>query len=651
MNILTLDHISKSYTGRQLFEDASFYLQEGEKVGIIGINGTGKSTLLRLIAGEEEADEGERIVASNLTVALLSQHPVFESGQTVLEAVMHSHVVSAREKGFDKQEAQVLQVEAKAKSMLTKLGLNDADFEKDASLLSGGQKKRLALVSVLLHQPDVLLLDEPTNHLDTAMSDWLEQELLSFRGTLVMITHDRYFLDSICNRIVEVDRGSLYSYDENYAGFLERKAEREEIAQAADRKRKSILRNELAWVMRGARARTTKQKARLERFEDLKVSKLLEPDQTIEIGSVSTRMGKTTVELNDLSKAYKDQVLLSYFTYIFRHYDRVGFIGPNGCGKSTLMKMIATAAADSVALDRESSVYPDSGTITIGQTIKLGYYSQEIATDKSAGIAYMDPNKKVLEFVKDTAEFVQTEDGPISASKMCERFLFDSEQQYSRIEKLSGGQKRRLHLLRILMEAPNVLILDEPTNDLDIRTLTILEDYLDHFDGIVIVVSHDRYFLDRIAKRLFVFEGNGVLRQSEGGYTDYLNRLPKSDADSSVAKTGKNQSVTGKLASATTSEVEGEKELSAKEQYKASKVRGKRMTYNEQREYETIEEDISKLEEKIENLEQEILKSARDFVQLAKLTKEKEELEETLSEKMDRWVYLEELAAEVGIRL
>ena len=503
MNIVTLDHITKSYTGRLLFSDASFYLQEGEKVGIIGINGTGKSTLLRILGGLEEPDAGEVILAKNRTVQLLSQQPEFEPQDTVLQAALRSHTRQST------QEQQALA--AQAKTMLTELSVTA--YDTPVAELSGGQRKRVALVNVLLHKSDILLLDEPTNHLDAEMAQWLENFLKSYKGTLVMVTHDRYFLDSIANRIIEIDRGALYSYDTNYAGFLERKAQREEIDQAADRKRRSILRNELAWVMRGARARSTKQKARLERFEDLKVSKLKEETGTVEMSSVSTRMGKTTVELQNLSKAYGEHVLLRDFTYLFLRGDRVGFVGKNGCGKTTLMKMIATAAGQ---LTGNAAVYPDSGSIEIGQTIKIGYYAQEISQEKEKGLAYMDPEKRVIDYVRDTAEFIKTKDGEVSAAKMCERFLFDAELQYSRIGKLSGGQKRRLNLLRVLMEAPNVLLLDEPTNDLDIRTLTILEDYLDSFDGIVAVVSHDRYFLDRTVRRIFAFEEAGRVAQYEG---------------------------------------------------------------------------------------------------------------------------------------
>lgn len=616
MNIVTLDHITKSYTGRLLFSDASFYLQEGEKVGIIGINGTGKSTLLRILGGLEEPDAGEVILAKNKTVQLLSQQPEFESGDTVLEAALRSHTKQSM------QEQQALT--AQAKTMLTELSVTA--YDTPVAELSGGQRKRVALVNVLLHESDILLLDEPTNHLDAEMAQWLENFLKSYKGTLVMVTHDRYFLDSIANRIIEIDRGALYSYDTNYAGFLERKAQREEIDQAADRKRRSILRNELAWVMRGARARSTKQKARLERFEDLKVSKLKEETGAVEMSSVSTRMGKTTVELQNLSKAYGEHVLLRDFTYLFLRGDRVGFVGENGCGKTTLMKMIATAAGQ---LTGNAAVYPDSGSIEIGQTIKIGYYAQEISQEKEKGLAYMDPEKRVIDYVRDTAEFIKTKDGEVSAAKMCERFLFDAELQYSRIGKLSGGQKRRLNLLRVLMEAPNVLLLDEPTNDLDIRTLTILEDYLDSFDGIVAVVSHDRYFLDRTVRRIFAFEEAGKVTQYEGGYTDYQLRMKERKTEQ------------GKMQRQRPEREEKENKGQEARQHR------KKLSYKEQREYETIEDTITELEEEIAALEGEYAKAARDFVRLAELDRQLTEKRELLTEKMDRWMYLEELVAEI----
>lgn len=643
MNILSLDHISKSYTGRLLFENASFYLHEGEKVGIIGINGTGKSTLLRIIAGMEEPDDGQVIRANNQTVQLLMQHPEFEKDITVLAAVLQSHVKALDgEQGHENDFIDIPALEVRAKTMLMQLGISD--FDQKVEQLSGGQKKRIALVSSLLHQSDLLLLDEPTNHLDAPMAEWLEDYLKAFKGTVVMITHDRYFLDSVAGRIVEVDRGSIYSYDENYSGYLQRKAEREESMQAAERKRKSLYRTELKWVMRGAQARSTKQKARLQRFEDLKQTKLFADDGLVEMSSIKSRMGKTTIELSDLSKAYNGNVLFKDFSYTFLKNDRVGFVGRNGCGKTTLMKMIASAQ-DSTQISGDAKVFPDTGSIVIGQTIKIGYYSQEIAHTKAAGVGYMDPKKRVIDFVKDIAEFVPTVDGPVSAARMCERFLFDSEQQYSLIEKLSGGQKRRLHLLRILMEAPNVLILDEPTNDLDIATLTVLEDYLDSFDGILITVSHDRFFLDRCVRRIFAFEDSGHIRQYEGGYTDYQTKLAMEGRLEEMELLPKGNISKGKKNEVPSEDPGNEAKNKNRETQRAHQ---KKFSYKEQREYETIEDDIAGLEEEIERLESEILKASRDFVKLNELTKQKEETEELLLEKMDRWEYLEELALQIS---
>lgn len=606
MNILSLENITHSYTERKLFDETSFYLHEGEKVGVIGINGTGKSTLLKIMAGLEVPDEGEVIKASNLMIHYLPQNPQFNEDDTVLESVqnmVHHHA----------NEDELI----KAKSMMTRLGITD--FEQKTAELSGGQRKRLALVSVLITPCDILIMDEPTNHLDSDMAEWLENQLKAFKGALVMVTHDRYFLDSVTNRIIELDKGKIYSYNEKYSGFLQRKAEREVSAKASERKRQSILRKEIEWMQRGARARSTKQKAHIQRYENLKNQSGIVQDEKIELSSIKSRMGKTTIELENISKAYGDNVLIKDFSYNFLKGDRVGFVGKNGCGKTTLMKII------------DGRLQPDSGTVNIGQTIKIGYYTQEIESNESAGIAYMNPEDKVIDYIKNTAEFVRTEDGLVSASVMLERFLFEPSQQYSKIEKLSGGERRRLNLLRVLMEAPNVLILDEPTNDLDIETMTILEDYLDSFDGIVITVSHDRYFLDRVVRRIFSFEGNGLIEQYEGGYTDYINK-----------KKDKEQ-VTPKNSDKVKSKSENKAE---KESYKTRNKKLK-FSYNEQREYETIEDDIAQLEEKLSRLEDEMNKNATNSVKLKEIMEEKEETENLLMEKMDRWEYLEELAKKI----
>lgn len=637
MNILSVDNIKKTFADTPLLDGVSFYLQENEKVGVIGINGTGKSTLLKIIAGYEEADEGSITKANNIVMRYLPQNPEFKENETIIESILRQNV-SKVESEWD--------IESNAKTMLTKLGVND--FNAVTSTLSGGQRKKVALVSTLLSKADILILDEPTNHLDNEMSGWLEDYLKAYRGAIIMVTHDRYFLDSVTNRIVEIDKGKIYSYQANYSGFLKLKSEREDMFLASDRKRKSILRNELEWIMRGARARSTKQKARIERYEELKNMKSPTAMENVEMSSVSSRLGRTTVELHNVSKAYGDKVLFKDFSYIFLKNDRIGFIGDNGCGKTTLMKIIARR------------IEPDSGELVVGQTVKIGYYSQEIENDESAGIAYMNPAIRVIDYIKETAEYVKTVDGTVTASQMLEKFLFTPEKQYSLIGKLSGGEKRRLNLLRVLMEAPNVLILDEPTNDLDITTLTILEDYLDKFNGIVIEVSHDRYFLDRTVKRIFAFEGNGVINQYEGGYSDYVLRKEMSEVEAGenasmgIKGSGKNKdsvSLKGNEKSKATKGGEDSDKDSIKNGSNSSDRnanRKPRFSYKEQREYDTIESEVSELEDKISNLEKEIESNATDFVKLGELTKEKEQAEALLEEKMDRWVYLEELAEKIA---
>lgn len=597
MNLVTIEHLTKSYTERLLFDDTSFSMNEGDKVGIIGINGTGKSTLLKIVAGLEEPDEGTVTRSRNLDIRYLPQNPVFEEEDTVLGSILRAN------EGHE----HVWDIESQAKTMLTKLGI--FDFDKKAKLLSGGQRKRVALAGVLLSKADLLILDEPTNHLDSSMAEWLEDYLKSFKGALLMITHDRYFLDSVTNRIVELDKGKLYNYQTGYEGYIELKAERLDMEQASERKRQSILRVELEWMQRGARARSTKQKGHIQRYEALRDQKGPEADKEVELDSVYSRLGRTTVEVNDLCKAYGGKVLIKDFTYIFLKNDRIGIIGPNGSGKSTLMKMIA------------GWVEPDSGTIDIGQTVKMGYFSQENEA--------MDESMKVIDYIKDAGEYVKTKDGSISASQMLERFLFPSSVQYTVISKLSGGEKRRLYLLRILMEAPNVLLLDEPTNDLDIRTLTILEDYLDSFAGIVITVSHDRYFLDRVVQRIFAFEGGGRVAQYEGGFTDYQATCEQKQLES--------QPVTQ------TDRKEKKSENTWKERDKKLKF-----SYKEQREWDTIEEDIAGLEQEIEALDHQIEESASDYSKLNELMEKKGQKEALLDEKMERWIYLNELAEKIA---
>lgn len=613
MSFITIEHLTKSYTERLLFDDTAFSINEGEKVGLIGINGTGKSTLLKIVAGLEEPDQGSVVRRRNLYIRYLPQIPAFTAGDTVLDAIVRDN---RDEPHFASRE----EIEASAKSILTRLGIYD--FDEKVDHLSGGQRKRVALTSVLLSTADLLILDEPTNHLDSEMADWLEEYLKKFRGALLMITHDRYFLDSVTNRIVELDKGKLYSYQANYEGFVKLKAERMDMAVASERKRQSILRNELAWMQRGARARSTKQKAHIQRYEALRDMDAPEFDKEVEMESISSRLGRTTVEVKDLCKAYGNKVLLKNFTYIFLKNDRVGIIGPNGSGKSTLMKMIA------------GWVQPDSGTIEIGQTVKIGYFSQENEA--------MDESLKVIDYIRNVAEYVQTKDGSISASQMLERFLFPGSVQYTTINRLSGGEKRRLYLLRILMDAPNVLLLDEPTNDLDIRTLTILEDYLDSFQGIVITVSHDRYFLDRMVRRIFAFEGDGNVVQYEGGFTDYQATYLLKHPELSGGST------TGRGGSGSASSDAGETPAKKSSQEGRTHQKKLKFSYKEQREWDTIEDEIGDLEEKITELDGQIAESATNYGKLNQLMAEKAEKEALLEEKMDRWMYLQELAERIA---
>lgn len=608
MNIINVENITKVYTERELFSKASFYVQEREKIGIVGINGNGKSTLLKIAAGLEEPDEGSVIRANHVVINFLPQNPEFEPSKSVLDNVMEKIITT------DMDEAHSWSLESEAKALMLKLGISD--FTQACGELSGGQRKRLALVAAVLKPCDVLVMDEPTNHLDYDMVEWLEEFLRNWRGALLMVTHDRYFLDSVCNRIVEVDRGSIYSYDTNYSGFLALKAQREEYARASERKRQSILRKEIEWMQRGARARSTKQKAHIQRYEALRDQEGIKEVQKLEMSSLSTRLGRSTIEINNVSKAFGDIVCVKDFTYILLKGDRIGFVGKNGCGKTTLMKMIA------------GFLEPDSGTIEVGQTVKIGYYGQEVV--------FPEPNQRVIDYIKDTAEYVRTEDGLVSASSMLERFLFPAEQQYSPIGKLSGGEKRRLNLLRVLMEAPNVMILDEPTNDLDTETLAILEDYLDNYDGIVVTVSHDRYFLDRIARRIFAFEGNGKITQYEGGYTDYMNKRPQEmNEDTSLGAKNSN-------APAAASEAKQDSRETWRHQKKL------KFTFKEQKEYETIEADIEKLDSEIAQLDAEMVKNASNYGKLNALSQEKEAKEELLMEKMERWEYLEDLAAKIA---
>lgn len=601
MNLLTIENMSKSFTDKVLFDNVSLGINEGDRIGIIGINGTGKSTLLKIIAGIEQPDEGTVTKGKNIVIEYLAQNPEFDESKTIVENVVYGKVA--------KEEYRNL--EGEARSMLEKLGITDADGRIDT--LSGGQRKRVALVRTLLTTADILVLDEPTNHLDNAMAEWLEDYLNKYRGAFVMITHDRYFLDKVTNKIVEIDKGNLYSYIANYSQFLELKAQREEMEQATERKAKSLYRVELEWMMRGARARSTKQKAHIQRFEALRDRKVIEEDKNVEVNALSSRLGKKTIEIDHVSKSFDGKTFIEDFSYILLKGDRIGIVGPNGSGKSTLLKIIT------------GNLEPDSGTVTVGETVKIGYFSQENE--------YMDENQKVIDYIRDVAEYIQTSEGTVTASQMLEKFLFVGGMQYSLISKLSGGEKRRLYLLRILMDAPNILILDEPTNDLDIRTLEILEGYLDTFPGIVITVSHDRYFLDRVVNRIFAYEGNGKVTQYEGGFTDYkltleekgmvpysnIQTTPKAKTSSTAAEEYKNRERTKKL----------------------------KFSYAEQKEYDTIDEVIANLEGKIAALEEESAKEASNYTRLNEIMQEKEVLEQQLEEKMDRWVYLNDLAEQI----
>ncbi len=587
MNIINIEHITKRFGDKFLFEDASFGVQEGDKIGIVGINGTGKSTLLKMIAGKEETDEGQIVRQNGKKTAYLPQNPEFPKDADLAEYAFTGNP----------------DMDWKVQSNLTRLGITDYKEKIDA--LSGGQRRKAALAKILAEDVDILLLDEPTNHLDEEMIIWLEEYLRNYRGVVMMVTHDRYFLDRVTNRILEVDHGKIYGYEAGYSGFLELKAQREEMELASERKRKSVLRMELEWARRGCRARSTKQRARLERLEALKNGKEPETARSVDVARISTRMGKKTIELHHISKGYGDRTLIRDLDYIVLRDQRLGIVGPNGCGKSTLLKMIAGKTA------------PDAGEIEIGETIRIGYFAQE-APD-------MDTSVRVIDYIRDFGEYVQTEEGRISASAMLERFLFTPDMQYTPVEKLSGGEKRRLYLLSVLMQGANVLLLDEPSNDLDIATVTILEDYLNSFDGIVIAVSHDRYFLDNVADRIFELDGQGNVKQYEGGYTDYLNARKEKEKEKE----------------------ETEKPQKAEETWKKPRQEKLKFSYKEQKEYESIDDEIAALEEKLEKLDQDMMQNATNSMKLTELTSEKEKTEKELEEKMDRWVYLNDLAEKI----
>ena len=637
MTIINIENVSKAFADKIILKDASYGIEENSKVGIIGINGTGKTTLLKMIAGLEETDEGQITRKNGLRIAYLPQNPEFPEKTDILTCVLQgSSIAKGGASGLamgSNYEMDEWTRESEAKSILNRLGIIDHTDLIDH--LSGGQKKRVALARTLMSPADVLILDEPTNHIDNEMAVWLEEYLRKFRGAIIMVTHDRYFLDRVTNQILEVSHGNLYGYAVSteagnavsntntegsaYTRFLELKAEREERELASERKRQTILKGEIEWAKRGARARTTKQKARLERLELLKNATGPISDASVAMEAVTGRMGKKTIELKNVSKGFGDRRLINDFSYIVLRGQRLGIIGPNGCGKSTLMNLLA------------GQLIPDSGTIEVGETIKIGYFAQEEAI--------MDPNQRVIDYIRDVAEYIPTKDGTISASQMLERFLFDGSMQYSLIRKLSGGERRRLYLLRVLAQGANVLLLDEPTNDLDIATLTILEDFLETFNGIIITVSHDRYFLDAVVDRIFAFE-EGRLQQYEGGYTEYLE-----------AKQRREEAAGAAAPKMTTAAASTKAPVDSKNDWKENRKQNQpvklKFTYKEQREFETIDDDIAALEDKLADIEAQMEEYASSYTKLTELAAEKETVEAQLEEKMERWEYLNDLAEKI----
>lgn len=606
MILLSAEKVYKGYSERQLLDGCSLAIGDGEKIGLIGINGTGKSTLLKVMAGIDPPDSGIVTRAGGVRVAYLPQNPLFDGETTVLQQVMKGVAIDEERA----KDAKVIQQadEYQCKSILNQLGLGD--YDQKIAQLSGGQKRRVALACALAAEAEVLILDEPTNHIDSEMVDWLEGYLKRFQGALLMVTHDRYFLERVVNRIVELDHGKLYSYPANYSQYLELKAQREEMALATERKRQSLYRKELAWIQRGARARSTKAQFRVDRFEQLKNSEYVPDQSKLEVSALSSRLGRKIIEIDNISKAFDGKQLVRDFSYNLLRGDRIGIIGPNGYGKTTLVRMIC------------GLLKPDSGSIVRGDTVKIGYFSQEPFIGEE-----FDPSVKAVDYIRSISQEIQTPEGTLSASQMMEKFLFPSELQYTEIGRLSGGERRRLYLLRVLMEAPNVLVLDEPTNDLDIETLAVLEDYLESFPGVVIAVSHDRYFLDKLMNHVFVLAGNGEVRHYIGGYADYR-------ADVAEQERIKKQS--------TASVSNGEKRDGRNQREKL------KFSFKEQREYEQIDQVIAELEEKIEETEQQIRSNSSDYTALQQLTQEKEELEEQLAQKMERWVYLNDLAERIA---
>ncbi|WP_127498781.1 ABC-F family ATP-binding cassette domain-containing protein [Paenibacillus glycanilyticus] len=646
MHLLSVEHITKSYGEKMLFEDVTFGVEEGDKIGIIGVNGTGKSTFLKVIAGFEPADSGSISIGNRVVVRMLAQDPTFAPGETALEHVLggdspqlravreytaslealelkpsdeslQERLIKANQK-MDELDAWTL--ESEAKTALGRLGIQN--FNDKVETFSGGQRKRVAMAAALLQPSDILILDEPTNHIDNESVAWLESMLQKRRGALLMITHDRYFLDRVSNRVIELDKGRAFFYEANYSRFLELKVEREEREAASEDKRQNLLRNELAWIRRGAKARSTKQKARIDRFEALKAQAPKQSGGKMDVSVASTRLGKKIVEIESVSKRFGDRTLIRDFSYIAVPEDRVGIVGRNGEGKSTLLKLIA------------DKLKPDEGKIELGMTVKLGWFSQEHEE--------MDESLRVIEYIREGAEQVKTADGTtISAGQMLERFLFEPAMQWSIIGKLSGGEKRRLQLLRVLMNAPNVLLLDEPTNDLDIATLSVLEDYLDDFPGVVFVVSHDRYFLDRTVDKIFAFEGDGVITQHVGNYTEYQEYVEKYGITADSAGSVKPAQAAAKPAAeqSASAAVDG-----------GSKPSGERlrMSYKDQKDYEQIDGWIEKAESQLTAVTEKMNNAGSDSALLQQLVEEQQQLESKLEELMDRWAELNELAEKIA---
>lgn len=632
MNLITLENISKSYSEKTLLNNVSLGINDGDKIGIIGINGAGKSTLLKIVTGKDEFFDGSITKGKNVRIEFLSQSQDFQDDATVLEQIFKGdskemkllrdyeetlESLNSSHSNFDELNERLIklqgeidglnlwELESEAKSILNKLGITK--YEEKIKNLSGGQKKRVALASALITPCDLLVLDEPTNHLDSDSIEWLEEYLNSRKGALIMITHDRYFLDRVSNRIVELDRGKLYTYEGNYTAFLEKKMERIEIEEAQEEKRQSLIKKELKWVKRGAKARTTKQKARLQRFDELVNHEYVKRETDVEMSFIGTRLGKKIIEINHINKSFDNKELIHDFSYIFTKEDRVGIIGNNGAGKTTLINML------------KGALNPDSGEIEVGETVKIGCFSQDDS--------HMDHNLRVIDYVKEGGEYIPVADGTkITASTMCERFLFDGTMQYTKIEKLSGGERRRLHLLRVLMEAPNVLLLDEPTNDLDINTLNILEDFLDSYIGVVVVVSHDRYFLDRVCNKIFAYEGNGEIETYNGNYSDYSIKVELKKANK-------------------------EKEVKKEKKENTQRVRERdsrpKFSFKEQKEYEEISSVIENLENEIANIDKLMQENSASYSKLQELMTEKEKLEEELLYKYERYEYLEDLAQRI----